>query len=480
MSRIINDVICELSRRNKPTSKNSQGKFAFYAHISGALQRLERISKVDGISVTELESCLYSRATLSSLSLVLPSETYSEWISEMTKSGLDYKNPFGVLAYKVFKNLCIVERNKSEGSRGAEKSSSPKTKPKSPRSQVSPKSKPKSTHQVLEEREENSIQGAFATSYHNTKWYLPNLKFPCPIGDHKHELSTCSEFFSFSPAERWNKMDKGKLCYACLLPKDVCVTKKCKFEAKVPETLKCQGCAPWARSKELAPFSILFCRNKEHAQLRAPFPEMKKDLEKYIGKLGTTVVDSSIKFSANYAYQAFSLSPGDVNVLGWAQEDFKDKPAPSINSETGKIVEVVPELIIPEVSEHSCYLMQTIRIGGSDVLVFFDRGANIHIIDGSLAEKEGLQQVSSSSTSLTVVGGDKVVSDHGTFRFNLGPGDNDEFHEIVCVGLSDVTAGFGSYDLSEISREYRDQCEPEQKDVILPMKVGGSKVQLLL
>ena len=43
-----------------------------------------------------------------------------------------------------------------------------------------------------------------------------------------------------------------------------------------------------------------------------------------------------------------------------------------------------------------------------------------------------------------------------------------------------LTAGFGSYDLSEISREYRAQCEPEQKDVILPMKVGGPKVQLVL
>ena len=95
-------------------------------------------------------------------------------------------------------------------------------------------------------------------------------------------------------------MDKGKLCYACLLPKDVCTVQKCKFEVKVPETLKCQGCAPWACSKDLAPFSILFCRNKEHAQLRAPLYDMKKDLEKYIGKLGTTVVDSSIKFSANY------------------------------------------------------------------------------------------------------------------------------------------------------------------------------------
>ena len=48
-------------------------------------------------------------------------------------------------------------------------------------------------------------------------------------------------------------------------------------------------------------------------------------------------------------------------------------------------MKISSNLIIPEVSEHSCYLMQTIKIGNSDVLVFFDRGANIHIIDGSLA-----------------------------------------------------------------------------------------------
>ena len=113
-------------------------------------------------------------------------------------------------------------------------------------------------------------------------------------------------------------------------------------------------------------------------------------------------------------------------------------------------------------------------------LTYFDCGANIHIIDGSLAEKEGLQQVSSSPTSLTVLGGDKVNSNHGTFRLNLGPGDNEEYHEIVCIGMSDVTTGFGSYDLSEISREYREHAESEDKDDILPEKVGGSKVQLLL
>ena len=62
----------------------------------------------------------------------------------------------------------------------------------------------------------------------------------------------------------------------------------------------------------------------------------------------------------------------------------------------------------------------------------------------------------------------------------MGPGDNDEYHEIVCNGMNDVTAGFGSYNLSEISREYREHAEPDEKNEVLPEKVGGSKVQLLL
>ena len=78
------------------------------------------------------------------------------------------------------------------------------------------------------------------------------------------------------------------------------------------------------------------------------------------------------------------------------------------------------------------------------------------------------------------MGGNRVKSNHGTFRFNLGPGDKGEFHEVVFVGMDDVTTGFGSYDLSEINEEYRDQAEGEEKDVVLPKRVGVSKVHLLL
>ena len=79
-----------------------------------------------------------------------------------------------------------------------------------------------------------------------------------------------------------------------------------------------------------------------------------------------------------------------------------------------------------------------------------------------------------------MVGGSKVRSNHGTFRFNLGPGERGEYHEVVCVGMDDVTGGFGTYDLKEICQEYMDQAEDEEKVLALPEKVGGSKVHLLL
>ena len=314
--------------------------------------------------------------------------------------------------------------------------------------------------------------GDFATTFHNTKWYQANLKFPCPLTNHAHEMSTCAEFFSFNPVERLSKMEKGKICYACLCPKDICVTRRCSFESRIPETLKCQGCVSWAQCKGLAPLSILFCRRKEHASLRASFQDMKKDLEKYIGKFGTAVVDS-------LSLQQITL----IKYSHWTPELMLwvgFRRILLINWLPLSILEVSPEHIIQEVLEHSCYLMQTIKIGNTESLVFFDRGANIHIIDGSLAEREGLQKVSSDPTSLTVMGGNRVRSNHGIFRFNLGPGDKGEFYEVVCVGMDDVTEGFGVYDLSEICKEYREQLGSEAKDVVLPQKVGGSRVHLLL
>ena len=185
-------------------------------------------------------------------------------------------------------------------------------------------------------------------------------------------------------------------------------------------------------------------------------------------------------WDALYTNQVCAAGPPSANGLGRDADKFKDKPASSINSETGEKMLELENQIIPEVAEHACYLMQTIKIGDSEALVFFDRGANIHIIDGSLAAEENLQQASSSQTSLTMVGGKKIKSQHGTYRFNLGPAEKGKFHEIVCVGMDDVTAGFGTYDLSEICEEFKLNADGDEVTEILPKQVGGSRVHILL
>ena len=257
-------------------------------------------------------------------------------------------------------------------------------------------------------------------------------------------------------------------------------SEECSNEDSVPATLKCDDCKVWARTKGLTPFNVLFCRKRDHGANRAAFASMKKDMEKYIGKFGTTIVDSSIKFSVNYMYQAHSLAPGSANMLGLGQDIDNLAPAPVIDSKTGARMKGSTVKIIPEIREHSCYLMQSIRIGEAVVLVFFDRGANIHIIDGELATQQNLQLVSNKPTALTVVGGKKIKMDYGTFRFNLGPGGDEEYHEIICAGMNSVTTEFEKYDLSEICEEFRENAEPGEENTILPKTVGGSEVQLLL
>ena len=68
---------------------------------------------------------------------------------------------------------------------------------------------------------------------YNTTWSNPNpkpwnppsnMKFPCPINGHKHEMTSCSEFFAMSPKERWSGIERRRFCYTCLKPKTVCKT----------------------------------------------------------------------------------------------------------------------------------------------------------------------------------------------------------------------------------------------------------------
>ena len=131
--------------------------------------------------------------------------------------------------------------------------------------------------------------------------------------------------------------------------------------------------------------------------------DLKKELENYIGKLGTPVVDSKIQFSVNFMFKRTkrvkTRNSGETR-----QNSGILSQALIFNSETGAQVTSINENICPESPDNSIYFMQNPRIGNSECLTFFHSGANSHLIDGQLAEKEELQLISSEYTILGFIG----------------------------------------------------------------------------
>ena len=102
---------------------------------------------------------------------------------------------------------------------------------------------------------------------------------------------------------------------------------------------------------------ILMCRKREHGKDRLKPAEARKFLEKYLGKINTAISDTSLIYALNFNYQVISVCylPIPAN------------PVP----------------------EHSFYLMQWLRIGGNNHLIFFDREANAHLVQGKMALAAG-------------------------------------------------------------------------------------------
>ena len=82
--------------------------------------------------------------------------------------------------------------------------------------------------------------------------------------------------------------------------------------------------------------------------------------------------------------------------------------------------------------------------------------------------KEGLQLISREQTKLGLIAGGHVESEFGKFRFHLGPGEDEKYHEITAVGIKDVTTEFGKYDLEGINQEFLNNTNSVERNYILP------------
>ena len=86
----------------------------------------------------------------------------------------------------------------------------------------------------------------------------------------------------------------------------MCKARQCTEEKSIPQVLLCAACTPWAAAKGWASFSILMCRKLEHGKDQPKPAEVRKFLEKYLGKI--SIPDNKLNYTANFNYQAFSVS----------------------------------------------------------------------------------------------------------------------------------------------------------------------------
>ena len=210
------------------------------------------------------------------------------------------------------------------------------------------KKTPRSSHKVQIEKRDSSDSesesSAYASFNRGVKPWSPSptMRFPCALKDHEHEVSQCPKFFKMTPFTRRRAVARSRVCYTCLRPRLVCTEKLCSFNKKIPDVLKCQICASWAESKGLATLNVLFCPKRSHGDARAPLNELRSALEKYIGKLETSIVDSGINLSVSFMQERPSVIEADISA-GSAHGSKVFPHAPVIYSETGYRVECEDE-----------------------------------------------------------------------------------------------------------------------------------------
>ena len=294
-SRIIGDVIADLRSKSKPIIEDVKSRYNFYSHLGKAIARLDKLIRVPSIDINDLESALYSRSTLNDLINILPTNDLNQLRRQMVKRKLDWKNPTGIVYFAFLKEFIDTEWDLL-----------------GPYKDIGNNTKLKSTHFT-----DSSLQSTFNVNIPppslpkvRKPWYQPGLRFPCPLKRHNHEMSDCKEFLAMHPKDRWEELDRFKICLTCLRPGDVCPTRPCTHYTSVPENLICQPCGVQAESRTppLSPLNILLCRKKAHASSRAPPDQIHQQFSKYFGCSELIPQDIHIQFSVNFMYQAYSLN----------------------------------------------------------------------------------------------------------------------------------------------------------------------------
>ena len=122
-------------------------------------------------------------------------------------------------------------------------------------------------------------------------------------------------------------------------------------------------------------------------------------------------------------------------------------PTPVFNTCTGEQVYVPSNKIIEESVHNAAYIMQDMRMGDFEVKIFFDQGADHHLIDGELAEHLKLKVLCKTPTNIGLAGGGSVSTEFGSYALSIGPDPDGNYYKISSQGITTVTNEFPEVNL---------------------------------
>ena len=446
--------------------------------LTKILTTIRRFKDLKGHKEVDLvvwESAMYAPKMITRLKGMLPMKMEKKLNGTFSKKGWNIMNNQGKAAIEEFKSFCEYQLTKEGSVIHREDTARPR--------------KPTQAKQLLQNVQEQELQEHWEAeedqqpTVHTTVttgWFNPQLKKPCPFRGHDHEIGTCSHFFGLRTFKR-REAALRKLCWTCLDPKERCMKKsegsakpfKCVEEKNLNQSLICRECHDYVQrsGKEYSPVSIVFCNVSQHKK-----PEFGK-----IAQLMKTWLPGFNQFEAKQDTQQKQQDKKLVQSVQM-QECIHTVTRRTegiqtvIDSSTGERVQVDAANIIPEPEEESAYMLQWLKIGDSPALVFFDTGADSHLISGSLAEKENLELISDYKPKMATAGGGETDTT-GIYRLCLGPDPGGQYRELSAFGMKEVIIPFKRIDLTEVNKEIREVFGDVGP---LPEFLGGDVVHLLL
>ena len=497
---ITENILRTLAKDVMPSDNNSSQPLAnYYRKLNSVIKQVQELENTVDLPREDLNDYVHSNEFISKVLPFIPEKAKLEFYAKVTASGQDLlrikgETAFIDLATIVYQHFLIHEGNcRVINSSNLGRSH---LQNKRPEKQASPPKK-KGVHAVKHnsdtQRDDDDVDTQVAVHFQKTsqprkddkskgqKSKVSKFKFPCCLKDHSHELGECESFFKKPPLVRKQSATKHN-CFSCLGPYETC---KSGCKAKVPTELLCTECKVWADQNNRPPINVLLCRFRDHT--KPDNKTLSDSLKKYLKNFNPDKVQGPIKLAAHLHMAAHTnkcpeckTKDCDCRPPTLSSKVDPKAPIPIIDTNTGKSVTVPKEKIIPKSKHDAFYIMQLLSMRGRDVLTFYDRGANDHLIEGQLAEDINLKVVNDRSAVIGVAGGGKLWTGYGTYAVILGPTEDGYFHEVYAQGIERITDKFPHYDLDQINKEVRKSKLLPPGNHALPKYIGGQTTSLLL